>query len=148
MRTKICTGVCGKRLPADEIHFAFRRKDTGALRQECKDCYNAKKKKKFILHKSVRAAAAASQTKARQRNRSFVIDYLREHPCMDCGETDGVVLEFDHVRGEKFMGISPMIWARKTIEALTEEIAKCDVVCANCHRRRTASRAGWDAHYK
>jgi hypothetical protein len=69
-----------------------------------------------------------------------VYEYLLEHPCLDCGETDPVVLEFDHI-GEKTGNVSGMLGRRwSTIEA---EIAKCEVVCANCHRRRTAERGGW-----
>lgn len=72
---------------------------------------------------------------------AYLVDYLREHPCADCGETDPVVLEFDHLRDKKF-GIGKGFRERKW-ESVLEEIAKCDVVCANCHRRRTAKRGGF-----
>lgn len=147
MRTKVCTGVCSKRLPADEIHFAFKNKSTRELRMECKDCHNAKRKTRYALTPEVRAKFAAQQLKTRLRNRQFVADHLKDNPCVDCGETDGIVLEFDHVRGEKYMNIASMVLHHKTIKAIAEEIAKCDVVCSNCHRRRTAKRAGWDRHY-
>jgi hypothetical protein len=68
-----------------------------------------------------------------------VLEYLLTHPCVDCGETDPVVLEFDHLR-DKLGNISAMYghaW-----RSILAEIAKCDVVCANCHRRRTARRVG------
>lgn len=70
-------------------------------------------------------------------------EYLESHPCVDCGESDPVVLEFDHVRGEKTRPVSILVkwsWGR-----VVEEIEKCAVRCANCHRRVTASRAGWYA---
>ena len=70
------------------------------------------------------------------------VDFLRGHPCTDCGETDPVVLEFDHVRGTKRFEISRGITDR-SFESLMLEMAKCEVVCANCHRRRTAQRAGY-----
>ena len=46
---------------------------------------------------------------ARERNRKFVLEYLCNHPCVDCGEPDPIVLEFDHVRGTKSAEISAMV---------------------------------------
>lgn len=74
------------------------------------------------------------------RNREYVDKYLKTHPCIDCGESDNVVLEFDHVRGEKKRNISDMILKAFSINAIKTEIEKCDVRCANCHRRVTYIR--------
>jgi hypothetical protein len=69
---------------------------------------------------------------------AYLIEFFRTRPCVDCGESDPLVLEFDH-RSDKIFNISKGIrdhsWA-----SVLDEIAKCDVVCANCHRRRTARR--------
>ena len=68
----------------------------------------------------------------------FLIDYFRHHPCTDCGEADPVVLEFDHLDGKNFdigAGVRNRTW-----EAVLEEMNKCEVVCVNCHKRRTARR--------
>lgn len=61
-------------------------------------------------------------------------------PCTDCKQSfPYYVLDFDHVRGEKLFDLSGCKgWYWEAIEA---EIAKCDVVCANCHRERTHQRA-------
>lgn len=72
-----------------------------------------------------------------QRN---VIAYLKTHPCVDCGEPDVVVLEFDHVRGQKSGRLATMIANGGSWAKIEEEIAKCDVRCANCHRRKTAKQ--------
>jgi 5-methylcytosine-specific restriction endonuclease McrA len=72
------------------------------------------------------------------------LDADDDHPCSDCGERDPVVLEFDHVRDKRF-SIGAEI-ARQPWQALLDEMAKCDVVCANCHRRRTARRGGFRRH--
>jgi hypothetical protein len=77
----------------------------------------------------------------RAKLRAVVMEYLNDHPCADCGERDVVVLEFDHVRGKR-IGISRLMLSGGSIRVLMEEIAKCDVVCANCHRRRTYMRSG------
>ena len=61
--------------------------------------------------------------------------------CMDCGEKDVVVLEFDHRDPKEKSGdISSLRFG--STKQLKEELAKCDVVCANCHRKRTAKMFG------
>lgn len=77
---------------------------------------------------------------ARARNKAIVHQYLLSHPCVDCGESDPVVLEFDHVRGTKNDNISKMISTPVSVRKLMGEIDKCDVRCANCHRRATHTR--------
>ena len=70
-------------------------------------------------------------------------DYLRANPCVDCGERDIVVLEFDHVRGEKKYNLSQMTSGAFGVATIQAEIEKCEVRCANCHRRKTAKDQGW-----
>ena len=47
--------------------------------------------------------------------RSFILDHLTSHPCVDCGGADPIVLEFDHVRGVKLMSISDMITNKMSV---------------------------------
>jgi hypothetical protein len=56
------------------------------------------------------------------------------------GRPDPVVLEFDHLR-DKLFSVG-MDLARRNWQCILDEIDKCEVVCANCHRRRTALRRG------
>lgn len=66
-----------------------------------------------------------------------VMDGELARGCVDCGEKDFRVLDFDHVRGKSFtIGSSP----RKAIAVLYAEIDRCEVRCANCHRRMTYER--------
>ncbi|HUQ34490.1 MAG TPA: hypothetical protein VM095_20380 [Pyrinomonadaceae bacterium] len=69
-----------------------------------------------------------------------IYEYLEGHPCVDCGESDPIVLEFDHVRGKKSYAVSSLGWRLVSWDSVMKEIAKCDVRCANCHRRRTAEQ--------
>ena len=69
--------------------------------------------------------------------RAYVHQHLSIHPCVDCGEKDIVVLEFDHVRGIKEYSINRMLNHNGSLECMIIEIEKCDVRCANCHRRKT-----------
>ena len=70
---------------------------------------------------------------------SKIIDYLKLHPCVDCQNCDIRVLEFDHLLNKKF-NISEMI-GKQSWEMISEEIVKCEVRCANCHRIVTHERA-------
>lgn len=88
----------------------------------------------------VKAQARASNKRHILRNREYVNNYLSTHPCIDCAESDIVVLEFDHVKGEKFKDISQMRSECYSIAKIQEEMNKCEVRCANCHRRVTHQR--------
>jgi hypothetical protein len=108
----------------------------------CRPCRAAYKQEHYAANKARYIAAAGQQRKAVVEERTlYLVAYLREHPCVDCGEDDPVVLEFDHLRDKKF-AISAGLQSRPWQDVL-DEIAKCEVVCANCHRRRTARRGGF-----
>lgn len=77
-------------------------------------------------------------------NRRKIYEYLSQHSCIDCGESDPIVLEFDHRDGEdKVECVSNLLYRFKRWESILKEIEKCEVRCANCHRRRTAKTQGW-----
>jgi hypothetical protein len=71
---------------------------------------------------------------------TYLIRFFDTHPSIDCGEPDPVVLEFDHLRDKSF-AIGQAL-TRKSWQSILDEIEKCEVVGANCHRRRTAERRG------
>lgn len=71
----------------------------------------------------------------------WLYQYLLKNPCVDCGESDPVVLEFDH-RGDKRLMISSAV-NNYGASRLKEEIDKCEVRCSNCHKRKTAIEQGW-----
>ncbi|MEQ1844121.1 MAG: hypothetical protein ABL983_00920 [Nitrospira sp.] len=78
--------------------------------------------------------------------RQFLWDYLLVHPCIDCGENNPVVLEFDHVRDIKKFAIAYA--PSYTLQTVEMEIAKCDVRCANCHRKKTFRDFGHSKHLR
>ena len=131
-------GRCGTTKPEDD--FAWRRLEKKQRDNYCRSCRAAYKREHYARNRQryIDNAAARRRRMLDERMR-FLIDYLRRNPCADCGETDIVVLEFDH-RGDKEFDIAQGIRSRNW-DSVLAEIAKCDVVCANCHRRRTAKRA-------
>lgn len=80
-----------------------------------------------------------SQTDRRKRNAQYILEYLAVHACINCGEKDPIVLEFDHLHS-KVKDISDMSKGCWSLEKIQEEIDKCEVRCANCHRRITHQR--------
>lgn len=140
---KVCS-TC--KFPKLLTEFSLNRSKRDGRQTVCKSCkrdYNASHERKSDPNRwqeprSVRRRRIVAE------NRRLLWAYLLGHPCVDCGEADIVVLDFDH-RGDqpKVANISVMAakgWPWPRIEA---EIAKCDVVCANDHRRRTARAQGW-----
>jgi hypothetical protein len=74
-----------------------------------------------------------------QRGREYLASVKLANGCMDCGFREfPEALDFDHVRGEKLFNVSQAI--RRPLSILDAEIAKCDIVCANCHAIRTFER--------
>lgn len=80
----------------------------------------------------------------REKVSQFICEYLLSHPCEICGETDIVVLEFDHLDPDiKSFDIGAR--AARGLKTVSEEISKCRVLCSNCHKRHTAKT---QKHYK
>lgn len=129
--------TCGLLLPLSE--FQIRDVSKGTCRQ-CRSEYN----RAYYQANSERYKAfrRRNQPRYRQQRRELLRDYLKDKKCVDCGERDPMVLEFDHVRGQKACDIGTMLshycWTR-----ITEELQKCEVRCANCHRRKTARDFKW-----
>lgn len=136
--TKRC-GRCGAVKPVEE--FAWRRKHRGQRHNYCRPCSAAYHREHYLANRQRYIDQAQDRKRVVRLERTrYLIKFFEDHPCTDCGETDPVVLEFDHL-GEKSFEISAGI-AYRGWQAFRDEIAKCEVVCANCHSRRTARRRG------
>ncbi len=81
----------------------------------------------------------------RDELKKYIWNFLLKHSCVDCGEKDPVVLDFDHKAG-KISSVSDFIKNCHSLEKAEQEISKCEVRCANCHRRKTAKEFGWYKH--
>lgn len=112
----------------------------GAGRQAyCRPCFKAY----YREHRDELRPRWYAVTRTRvDRARAFVLAHMAARACADCGERDAVVLEFDH-REAKAADVADLAAAGRGLDVLAAEMAKCDVVCASCHRRRTARRADW-----
>ena len=131
---RCCT--CHKLRPLTD--FNVRSAAADGLQARCRDC----SRQWYLANRDAhRAKVRLRSTAVKKEYKRRIGEHLLAHPCVDCGESDIRVLEFDHREDEeKLADVSLLFgefapWAR--IEA---EIAKCDVRCANCHRRVTAIR--------
>jgi hypothetical protein len=69
-----------------------------------------------------------------KRNKEYLDNVRRNSKCLDCGESNPVVLQFHHRNGRGKYVIA--MYTRWGLDRLKEEIAKCDILCANCHVQR------------
>lgn len=129
---------CKEQLPRHAFGGITKRNDY------CKTCRiewdrEYRKNNRDTLNATNRKCAA----KRYKINRICLIEYLETHPCVDCGEDDIIVLEFDHVDPSKKRAKIANVLGSWNWKTILTEIEKCEVRCANCHRRRTSIQFGW-----
>src|SRR5262245_17487466 len=164
LRDVPCTD-CGQRFEPHQMDFDHRDpetkqfnlmashaavKSTAALRAEaakcdivCANCHSIRTQRMRPLF---RRRAPGKSTRLQQKRRIWrehirLLNELRSVPCADCGETfPPFVLEFDHRDAvTKLQCVTQMV-GRAGFDRIAAEAAKCDIVCANCHRMRTYLR--------
>lgn len=131
----------GCKTEKDPEAFNLSRSRPRGRQTRCRLCQSWYDKRVYRESATRRTSMKIRARGTRKRNAERVAAYLATHPCVDCGEADTIVLDFDHVRGTKRDSVPAMAkstsMAWETIEA---EIAKCEVRCSNCHRRVTHKR--------
>lgn len=86
-----------------------------------------------------------AQKRHRVKIRTKLFEFLSTKHCIDCGEKDPVVLDFDHKNPpDKFKPVSKLLSGHWSWISVQREIEKCEIRCANCHRRKTyKQQSGW-----
>ena len=132
-----------------EDEFHNRKLTSGKMgkRGVCKFC------KKIIVQLCINKNRKEYNIRSRLRskttnitNKLNIIDYLLTHPCIDCGQSNPLLLDFDHKNpSTKKKHVSAMLgkycWCN-----ILKEISKCDVRCAYCHRIKTIKQLGYLTH--
>src|ERR1041384_7871041 len=127
---------CGKLREITDFHFRNKKKKT--RKSSCKFCFSSYRKGLYHKKKSYYIKLAKESKERRLiTNRKKLFNFLSVHACVDCGESDPIVLEFDHISDKKY-GISDLMCRSKAWKTIEKEIKKCKVRCANCHRKKTA----------
>jgi hypothetical protein len=123
----------------DVTDFTINRSRKDGLQRVCRECQRLYVKAHYAANTPYYLAKAK---RANERNRSLVralLSELKSVPCVDCGQKYSPwVMEFDHVRGVKLFNVSDA--RARGVKAVFTESAKCEIVCANCHRERTRNR--------
>lgn len=118
-----------------------RRSKTGPIPAFCLTCAKARERKRISGWNKRNGGVGRKATADYRVYREALIFTAKSVPCADCRVSyPPVVMDFDHVRGEKLKNVSRM--RSVALDKLVAEIAKCDVVCSNCHRLRTHARLG------
>ena len=104
----------------------------------CKACCAAAVRHCYANNIEYRASSKAAGERRALRNHRFLYAYLRAHPCVDCGESNPLVLQFDHVT-ERTKSNDVTGFIACSIARILKEIALCVVRCGNCHTKKTAA---------
>lgn len=125
--------------------FWANKRSSDGLQGYCKSCGHKHTIEYHNNNKDRLLSIARDNKKKRVHlKRDFVISLLKKSSCVECSEKDIRVLDFDHKDPLlKIKGISQMIWDNTPLYKLKKEIEKCDIRCANCHRKRTFKQFNW-----
>jgi hypothetical protein len=125
--------------------FPARRRASDGKASWCRHCHQESWRERYYgNHACYKQRHSESRNRLRQEKAQKVYEYLLQHPGADCGEGDPVVLEFDHQSDQvKTEAIAQMVIDNYSWKRILAEIGKCEVRCANCHRRKTAASFGY-----
>lgn len=118
---RYCRG-CNKAKPFSNFQPKTQANGKEGYEGKCKPCV-AKRQKTQGFNRNLEA-------------RKFVFEYLKKNPCVDCGETNVLALEFDHVHSKKF-DIGTALNSNTVLDLIKKEMSKCVVRCSSCHRIKT-----------
>ncbi len=124
-----------------EENFRKRKNKTGkdAYEYRCHPCL--RKNRRETRRNNVERYRGYAK-KLYIKNKKYIYDILLKNPCVVCGESDPACLDFDHIDpSEKEFHISQSVYM--SAKKVQKEIEKCQVLCANCHRKKTAKQFGW-----
>lgn len=106
---------CGKEYPESYFGIALTTPQKVYKRHKCRFCYRKTK------------------NNLRRKYADWIMRYKEKKGCNKCGISDPRVLEFHHKNDKKF-AIAEIVRMKYGKKRLEEEVKKCDVLCANCHR--------------
>ena len=129
-KTKICT-KCNKEFPID--FFKIKNKNTGLRVPECHECNKESKRECYKKYYDYNKEKFLSRNKEFRKDRMVYLNDKKSTGCIICKEKDIGCLDFHHL-GDKKYNISS-IFTSLSIKEIEEEIQKCVILCANCHRK-------------
>lgn len=141
METKKCNKCLNDKC---ETEFSYKNKSKGKRSTICNECQREYKNKWYHGDTNNKELFKETRKKTKDALRTKMICFLEDKECVDCGEKDIVTFEFDHRdTNDKKHSISKMIGDCFSWDNIMDEVNKCDIRCANCHRRKTAKQFGY-----
>ena len=143
---RVCT-VC--HIEKNDTEFYFKNKAADKRHTQCKECYSHKRALFTVEHykkygDAYRERARTRKTKVKRERQEQIVECLRDKECESCGFGDIRALDFDHIDPTaKRFGIARAITNGYSWLEIEKEIEKCRILCANCHRIRTAEQYNW-----
>lgn len=142
--------ICSKcNISKTENDFFFRDKKNGHRHTQCKECYKSQRSNYHAEHyRKYRSVyierAKIRREKLRKEFRFTILQHLQGKSCVSCNENDIRVLEFDHIEApKKSFTISQAVKLGRSVDELKSELKKCQILCSNCHKKKTAHQYNW-----
>jgi hypothetical protein len=140
-KLKVCQ-ICREEKSVSSFNKNKGKSD--GLQSQCRDCNKQTSKKYYNSNKELHKQNTVDRKKKQVRlNQQYVYDFVKGKGCIECPEKDPCCLDFDHMTGMKMMNVSRMIHEGYALVTIMDEIDKCVIRCANCHRRKTAKDFNW-----
>ena len=135
---------CGSNKSPEDFYKRKTGLRSGEYYEKCKECYKSRGRSYYTENRLRQSGLALiRKQKYKAERRRFIEKLKKDKPCVDCGQTyPPWAMDFDHLDGSVKIGsISRMaVTNTSSFEKIEIEIAKCELVCANCHRQRTHDR--------
>lgn len=139
---KICS-MC--KLPKDESEFFKHSKTKDGLYSNCKDCKRASAMRSYYASNNRKTKTVERAAQNARSNRLFVNRYKRFCVCIFCGEKEPIALDLHHKDpSSKDDNVAKIV--KNSRQRVKDEIRKCVVICANCHRKLHAGLKGFSLH--
>ena len=129
---KICT-QCSVEKPLTEYNKHSRRKD--GHQATCRNCQKERNNWHYANNPKYKERIKRNNKKHKTACKKWLMEYKCTLSCLKCGENHPATLDFHHTDPkEKDISVSDKFRVYATIPLLKKEIAKCIVLCSNCHR--------------
>lgn len=123
--------------------FARAKNRADGLQSYCRECRADLDHEKYQLAVG-RTFPRRTRTVYAYSREAWLRSLKTGRPCTDCGRVfDAQVMQWDHLPQYEKIGDIAGSWAGRTEQDILNEIAKCELVCTNCHIMRTFARNGW-----
>ena len=131
-----------------ETDFSWKIKRLNKRGNKCKSCTNEYSRKHYRKNiERYKKRVKVNNEKYKELRRNLIYEFKLSNPCTSCGESNPIVLEFHHLDPKtKRNDVSNMATHGYSIKSIEEEIEKCVILCANCHRKKTAKQQNWHSH--